>query len=326
MQLNDEQLRVAANLRQFYDAWLVAERGAPALSGSVHWKTIGGRQYLYRTDSKGNGTSLGPRSAATEETLAAFNRDRAASDDRLRGVREQLRIAGTLYRTLRMSMIASPAGAILREADVRGLLGHAIIVVGTSTLAAYELEATIRFPAGLEATQDFDLAWMADNRESFVVAGALQAPLLSVLKAVDPTYVVNSERPFQARNRNAYEVEILLAPSLAGSYPPAEPLRPTPLPEQEWLLRGRHVDQVVCARDGTAARIVAPDPRWFALHKLWLADKPTRSPLKARKDRQQGHAVLHAVKSGMPHYPLDEAFAASLPAELSRYLTNFADG
>ena len=82
------------------------------------------------------------------------------------------------------------------------------------------------------------------------------------------------------------------------------------------LLPGRRVDQVVPCRDGTAARLVVPDPRWFALHKLWLANKPTRNPLNRGKDRKQGLAVLDAVAETIPHYPLDAGFEASIPAEL----------
>ena len=92
--------------------------------------------------------------------------------------------------------------------------------------------------------------------------------------------------------------------------------RPVLLPEQEWLLPGRRVDQVVPCRDGTAARLVVPDPRWFALHKLWLAEKPARNPLKRAKDRKQGLALLDAVAEAMPHYPLDAEFLAGLPKEL----------
>jgi hypothetical protein len=66
--------------------------------------------------------------------------------------------------------------------------------------------------------------------------------------------------------------------------------------------------------------VIAPDPRWFALHKLWLADKPTRNPLKSRKDRKQGHALLQAVRERMPHFPLDVEFANALPPQLVPYL------
>src|SRR3546814_17576690 len=34
-----------------------------------------------------------------------------------------------------------------------------------------------------------------------------------MLKALDPTFTINSERDFQARNAKAYEVELLVAPS-----------------------------------------------------------------------------------------------------------------
>ena len=59
-----------------------------------------------------------------------------------------------------------------------------------------------------------------------------------------------------------------------------------------------------------------PDPRWFALHKLWLSEKPSRDPFKRRKDRKQGLGVLDAVAEAMPHYPLDAEFERSIPAEL----------
>lgn len=137
-----------------------------------------------------------------------------------------------------------------------------------------------------------------------------------LLKAVDPTFTVTAERDFQAGNARAYEVELLVAPSPAATLAPKDRPRPAALPEQEWRLPGRRVDQVVPCRDGTPARIVAPDPRWFARKKLWLGAQAKRNPLKRRKDRVQGAALLDAVAEAMPHYPLDDAFAAGLPAKL----------
>src|SRR3546814_2590152 len=69
-------------------------------------------------------------------------------------------------------------------------------------------------------------------------------------------------------------------------------------------------------RDGSPARIVAPDPRWFALHKLWMSQQLKRNPQKRPKDRAQGLALLDAVAVSMPHYPLDDCFEAALPPEL----------
>lgn len=142
-------------------------------------------------------------------------------------------------------------------------------------------------------------------------------PVLDMLKAVDSTYTPNTERAFQARNSKAYEFELLAAPSTIGTMSKRDAPRPIPLPEQEWLLLGRPVDAVVAARDGTPARMVVPDPRWFSLHKLWLSRQAKRDPLKRTKDARQGEVILRAVREAMPLHPLDAAFEASIPQELT---------
>ena len=209
-------------------------------------------------------------------------------------------------------MLSSDAGPILREADRRGLLGSHLLVVGTNAMAAYALEAAGAFIGVPDETEDFDLAWAAEQP-------ADGTQVWDLLKAVDPTFTINAERDFQARNARAYEVELLVAPSLASTLAGKDRPRPVPLPEQEWLLTGRRVDQVVPCRDGSPARILAPDPRWFALHKLWLGAQAKRDPLKRRKDTVQGKALLDAVAEAMPHYPLDNAFTATLPPELTPF-------
>lgn len=65
--------------------------------------------------------------------------------------------------------------------------------------------------------------------------------------------------------------------------------------------------------------IVAPDPRWFALHKLWLGVQAKRDPLKRRKDSVQGAALLDAISEAMPHYPLGTEFVDGLPSNLLPY-------
>ena len=79
---------------------------------------------------------------------------------------------------------------------------------------------------------------------------------------MDPTYTVNTRRPFQARNRTAYEVEIVVAPSRAASFQRRDQPKPAHLPEQEWLLWGKQINHVLVGQDGSPARVVAPDPRW----------------------------------------------------------------
>lgn len=308
----DEQARALVNVRQRYEIWRDAERAARALPYDLRRKTVGNYSYLYEIhDRSGNGKSLGRWDDEAEARFLAYRSEKAAAKDRVVKSRGRVEESARLLRALRVLMLAAAPGPILREADCRGLLDGQLLVVGTNCLIAYQQEAAARFDLSDE-TEVFDLAWAADTKPE-------GAPFWEMLKAVDHTFTVNTERTFQARNSDSYEVELLVAPSRAASMGPREKPQPIPLPEQEWLLLGRPVDQVVPCRDGRAARLVAPDPRWFALHKLWLGAQAKRNPLKRRKDVAQGRAVLDAVASAMPQYPLDQAFVAGIPEELMPY-------
>jgi CBS domain-containing protein len=226
-----------------------------------------------------------------------------------------------LATPVRSVMTASPRLAHATELGstvVHRMQQHSIVAMPVlddaervaNAMPAYAAEAGGFIREAPDETDDFDLAWSARERDP---EGQTIWPLL---RAVDPTFTVNLERSFQARNAGAYEVEILVAPSRAGTMDRLDRPKPMPLPEQEWLLNGRLVDRVVICRDASPARIVAPDPRWFALQKLWLAGQPKRNPLKRSKDRRQGLALLDVVRTAMPQFPLDGAFEASLPPEL----------
>lgn len=317
---SEEQARTLVNLRQRYEGWIDAERAIAAMPYDLRRKAIGDRAYLYEIrDRGGNGKSLGAWSDEQAEKLERYRLAKAEAKDRRAGSRETLDETCRLARALRVPMIASEAGPILREADRRGLLGSTLLVVGTNAMAAYALEAGGFIRDIPEETADFDLAWAATQ------ARDQEQVLWDLLKAVDPTFTVNTERSFQARNRRAYEVEILVAPSRAATMARTDRPRPVPLPEQEWLLNGRSVDQVVLCRDGTPARVVVPDPRWFALQKLWMSEKSTRNALKRPKDAKQGKLLLDAVEIAMPAYPLDAAFEASLPGELAPFFVRWAE-
>lgn len=310
---SDEQARALINLRPRYEAMIEAERGLAELPYNLVRKRVGDRDYLYKAiDRANNGTSLGPMTPELEQQLADYRVVKQDLRQRRTTAVSLVGEIGRIARPLRLPMLSSAAGELLRELDKRGLLDGTLLIVGTNCLPAYSLEAAGTIADAPDETEDFDLAWVAEQQSE-------EARLWAALKAADPTFSVNSEREFQARNGKAYEVELLVAPSRVATMDRRERPRPIPLPEQEWLLPGRRVDQVVPCRDGTAARLVVPDPRWFALHKLWLAQKPTRHTLKRDKDRKQGEALLDAIAEAMPHYSLDDEFAESLPVELQPY-------
>ena len=305
-----EQERALVNLRQRYDAWIDAERDLTTLPYDLRRKKIGVYEYLYEIyDRSGNGKSLGAWDEDKKRQFDGYREQKQSVKDRREGASAALSESSRIARALRLPLLSADAGPILREADRRGLLGSHLLVVGTNAMTAYAIEAAGSFNGVPDETEDFDLAWAAEKE-------ADDALVWELLKAVDPTFTINSERDFQARNAKAYEVELLVAPSRADTLAAKDRPKPVPLPEQEWLLPGRKIDQVVPCRDGTPARIVAPDPRWFALHKLWLGAQAKRNPLKRRKDTTQGNALLDAITEAMPHYSLGDEFTSELPEEL----------
>lgn len=317
----DEQARALVNLDQRYQVWMGAEQVLASLPYGLRRKEIGGRAYLYEiADRNGNGRSLGPWTAESEGRVNAYQQAKTDARQRRDASRAGLEETARICRALRVPQLANEAGEIVREADRRRLLGSHILIIGTNAMAAYAVEAGGFIREAPDETQDFDMAWSA------AVADVDEQVVWKMLKAVDPTYTVNSERTFQARNAKAYEVEMLAAPSRVATMFRTDQPKPVPLPEQEWLLLGRPVERVVICRDASPARIVAPDPRWFALQKLWMSRQSKRNPLKRGKDQKQGRALLDAVHEAMPQYPLDAAFEEALPAELAGYYAEWKAG
>jgi hypothetical protein len=318
---SDEETRLLVNLEQQYEVWIEAEQVLSKLPYNLKWKTVAGRDYLYEIiDRTGNGKSLGPRSLENEAAFENYHGAKNTATARRDQSRASLDETCRLYRALRLPMLPSEAAQILREADRRSLLGTHLLVIGTNAVPAYFVEAGGRIMNVSAETQDFDLAWSAEHADDE------DNPVWAMLKSVDSTYTVNTERTFQARNAKAYEVELLVAPSRVKTM--GRNVRPAPVPlhEQEWLLNGRFVSRVVVARDATPARLVVPDPRWFALQKLWMSEQPKRNPLKRDKDAKQGIALLDAIREGMPQFRMDDAFEAEIPAELSAYYQRWKAG
>lgn len=322
-EFSPEQNRIRANLSSYYERWLDVRRATDSVGNRLAWKTISGARYLYEvTDRNGNGRSLGRESP---ELLARYDtflsaRDTAKLD--LAAVNQALAETGRLYAALNLPMIDASAAEIFRECDVAGMLGTQLLAVGTNAMMAYEMEAGGRIFMGFDATADCDLAFRGEV-VTFTAAGGrvLDRTLFALLKSIDATYTVNTERSFQARNRRAYEVELLAAPSVIEKLPAGELSPIEGMLEQEWLLRGQLVNQIVCGLDRKPARITCPDPRWMALHKSWLARQIKRRADKRKKDAEQGRRLFAAVMQHMPQFPIDGAFEAEIPATLADVYT-----
>lgn len=324
--------RVAANLEQAYQAWLDAKRELEALPVSMYWVNKNGAQYLtVKQRSQDAGASAGSRNAATERRYTEFVEGKSQLKERLAGLEHQLDERVALYRRLRLPSLPDRQGEILRRLDIEQMLGNDLMVVGTNAFAAYELACGARFPTGNEETEDFDLAWCRHTRASLMAVRSADAgpsetrTLFAVLKDIDSSYRISPRRPYQAVNDAGYEVELLAAPS-THPLPAAEAFDPmASLVEQEWLLMGSPVAVVAATLRGRACPLYVPDPRWMALHKLWLAEKPERNPLKRAKDQRQGEVLLDAVRHFLPHsHPVGVDFVLDLPEELRAYYDRWA--
>ena len=95
----------------------------------------------------------------------------------------------------------------------------------------------------------------------------------------------------------------------------------------EWLGAAPKMSQIVIAEDGLPVRFVVPDPRVFALHKLWLSLQPARSPLKRKRDFRQGGAVgqIAIQYLNMSFEDRQDPTIANLPPLLSAQIAGLLD-
>jgi len=247
--------RVAANLEAAYEQWLDARQQLATMPVSMYWQTKPSGVYLaVKQHSNDPGTTVGPRTEATEAQLAEFTRLKTELKDRVTQADATISERAAQYRALRLPPLPDRQAEILRALDTAQMLRHDVMVVGTNAFVAYSLLCNARFPTGVEETEDFDLAWCrgsgvsltrlttATRDNSHTLASR---SLLAVLQGVDASYRLNTRKPYQAINASNYEVELLMAPSLAP-LPKSEVFDPrVSSHEQEWLLKGRPLAVVV---------------------------------------------------------------------------------
>jgi hypothetical protein len=295
---SSEELRVAINVEQAYDSAIDVARELRNYRHSIGWKTIRDQDYLY--DNSAN-KSLGVRSEFTQAQYASYSEKKRNLQGLHNSYEFRLKTQCAFYKAAKLPLIDSDKAKLCRALDEHNLLGTAVIVVGTVCMAAYELEAQERLDAPL-ATEDIDLSWVRKD-------DAGEPILWPALKEFDETFCV-TERSFTARNRSGIILDLISSLERIATAK-REPLQAIVLEGQEWLLNGTWVSQVVCGTDRTPCRIVAPDPRWFALHKWWLSHLPNRNPMKVRKDRAHAQTVWNALPN-MGRFPIDEAFLKQL--------------
>ncbi|MGH8680844.1 MAG: GSU2403 family nucleotidyltransferase fold protein [Burkholderiales bacterium] len=325
MAFNTEQRRQLQNLLQFYETWKEVSRNLAQLRGGMYWRVINSKEYLYKyVTSSGikQSTSIGPKTPETEVIAEDFQQAKKDLQERLEAIKGRINTLAPITRVLNLPAIDETAGKILRALDQVDRVGKNILVIGTCAMTAYEMTAETRFAEGFDATEDLDLTIVVDPDNPS--DSDLPRRLLLTLKEVDKSFVVSHSSSKTVVNKRGYRVDLLMSNELAPAMQRSMPWKPEALEGQEWLALGTPVRQILVDLNGWPVLVTAPDPRYFALHKLWLSKRPKRiREGKAPKDAAQGKMLLKAIQEFMPHYPIDDEFIQLLPSALRQILDAF---
>jgi hypothetical protein len=258
--------------------------------------------------------SLGPETPPLIKQKAQHDARRADLEARVKALTKRITDAAPVNRALGLGRMRTIAARIVRQLDREQLLGSHVIIAGTNALHAYETATGTIIGREHVATTDADIVW--DTRQSLLLAatGVRREGLMGVLRKVDQSFV--ADYGFNAKNRDGYIVD-LLCPETDDftTMKAGADLEATPMPGTEWLLAAPQFEQVIIGEDGHPLRIVVPEPRTFALHKLWVSRRDDRSPLKRPRDVAHARLVADLVKIYL-RQPLTGKVMPWLPKEL----------
>jgi hypothetical protein len=308
-ELSDNQRRVYIDAVQLYEAYLAAYHKRRAYRGGMHWKKAKGREYLFRSrDRYGYGKSLGPRSPETEKLLEEFRKNKQQSMERLENLKVRLKEQARFCKAAMIQRVPRVAAETLRHLDRQKLLGRNVLIVGTNALYAYEAAAGAYVDTAITATADLDILWDVRSRLTLVADDIDSVGLLDILRKADRSFELSGPRSYRAINRDGYMVDLiksepksLLMKERTQMGGPGD-LKAAEIKNLHWLISSPKIYQVAIGEDGFPTAISAPDPRAFALHKLWLSKQANREAVKKQRDHEQALAVANLIVKYLPQY------------------------
>lgn len=291
-EIGSEERRIAINAIQAYEEFLALRRKSEALAGGMVWRKIAGREYLIRVlDGYGHVRSLGPRSLETEKRYSDFTQQKRSLKASLAETQEELERRAKFCIAAGVNRVPSLTARIIRRLDDLKLLGDHLMILGSNAIFAYEMKAGVFLKSGLMQTDDLD-ALLEENPPLQLAGSVSRAGLLGILKRVDRTFDISPQQKFRAINSRMFMVDLIKPParkrSKIGS---GRDLIASSIEGLQWLAEAPKTAQIAIGEDGFPLRLVVPDPRVFALHKIWLSLQPDRNPMKRTRDFRQGSAV-----------------------------------
>jgi hypothetical protein len=201
-------------------------------------------------------------------------------------------------------------------------LGSGIRVAGTNALYAYEAECGVVMSPEITATGDIDLLFDARRRLFLLADPELETlNLVGLLRLADRSFS-RTRMSFRAQNDEGFFVDLI------------KPLRNPPWLAEKisigdqsdlqaeieglaWLENAPVLEQIAIDERGYPLRMVAPDPRVFAIHKLWVSNRENRDQIKKRRDREQARAVAEMVRQYMLHLPFEMDALRMIPRDIA---------
>ncbi len=321
--ISNVQAKSVIDSEQLHAAFRDTQLKSQDYTSGMHWKTVSGKEYLYRTlDRKGNAKSLGPRSAATEEVLLKFTERKKELSERLSSLKEQLRVQAKVNAAHRVGHVPNQVADICVELDRAHLLETNITVIGTNAMHVYEAMAGVRFPSDILATVDIDLLWNHTSKLGPALTENIkEGGLLGLLRRADRSYEIQANQRFRAVSKTGYMVDLIRQmPDPPWADEPdrffGSDLVATDIWNMKWLLGAPRVMQPVVANDGRVFMMSAPDPRAFAMFKLWLCTAEDREPMKKPRDALQAQTVIRLVEDRLPHLARNWSALKSFPLDI----------
>jgi hypothetical protein len=324
--LSDQAKRFLIDTGQLYEAFEDAARDKRRFKGGMTWKRVGEREYLIRiVTSHGGQKSLGPRSETTEVSFQSFVEGKSRADERHDQLKARIGEQAALNRALKIGHISNASAKILRALALRDMLGRNVIVAGTNAIYAYEGMAAVRVADAVMETGDLDLLW--DSRTKLVLNALPEAVpgVLETLKSVDKTFETSKTHPYRATAASGFAVDLIRAENRRHPWADTKEhmadgdLLAAPILNMTWIVNAPKVDAVIVDDRGYPVPISAPDPRAFAVYKMWMGtNDPARDPRKRSRDVAQANIVARIVRDYFPNLPMRPEHLRMFPKEVLR--------
>ncbi len=316
-EMNEDQHRIFFDTQKLFDTYKDLYHKELSYKGGMHWKKIKGRQYLFRTrDRYGNGKSLGRRGPETEEIIKEFQESKKDLKEQISEIKKRLNVHARFCRAARIQRVPRIVTGIVRILDQQNMLGKNMHVIGTNAMYAYEASAGVLFENQILMLKDKDVS----SRLTLVIDRETEdSDLISIFKKVDRSF--EPAGAFKAVNKNGYVVDLVKPEpkyifSRAMNIDEKYDERAAETQNLQWLISSPKFTQIVIGDDGYPALLKVPDPRAFALHKLWLSKQHDRDPLKKQRDIEQAIAVLNLVVQYLPEYTFDDTELRMFPEDV----------